>query len=501
MTEHSISKSQYVKGLQCPKALWLYRHRKDLAPEITPDKQALFDTGHEIGELAMRYFGEGIEVTNKYWDVKGAVETTQQYIKDGHDLIFEATAIHPVDGCYARIDILKRVLGSDEWDLIEVKSSTSVKDYHIDDMSFQYHVFHGAGYKIRKCFMMLIDNKYVRDGDIDPNQLLKLEEISGAVFAKQGEVDAVAGQLGYVLERPAEPSVSIGARCFAPFECDYKDHCWAHVPDYSVYDVFPKSKAEDISRQHGFDIEKLPDHIRPTGIKAVDVQSYLECETLVNAAAISGFLNQIEYPIYYLDYETIMPAIPMFDGTRPFQQIPFQFSVHIQHEPGGELTHHEFLHKDRSDPRRNFAKKLVELCGDRGTVLVYNQSFEIARNKELAQDFPEYADAIQAINARVVDLLEPFKQRWLYHPNQHSSASIKAVLPCFTDLSYTDLEISNGGEAMLQYKDFIAGKMPESEIDDLWQNLSAYCEQDTYAMVLLLDVLKSFCSIFSDSKA
>lgn len=269
MTEYTISKSQYVKGLQCPKALWLYRHRKDLAPEITPDKQALFDIGHEIGELAMRYFGEGIEVTNKYWDVKGAVEATQQYIKDGHELIFEATAIHPIDGCYARIDILKRVPDSDEWDLIEVKSSTSVKDYHIDDMSFQYHVFYGAGYKIRKCFMMLIDNQYVRDGDIDPNQLLKLEEISGAVFAKQGEVDAVAGQLGYVLERQAEPSVSIGARCFAPFECDYKDHCWAHVPDYSVYDVFPKSKAEDISRQHGVDIEKLPDHIRPTSIKVL----------------------------------------------------------------------------------------------------------------------------------------------------------------------------------------------------------------------------------------
>lgn len=146
-----------LKGLQCGKALWLYRHRKDLAPEITPEKQALFDTGHEIGELAMRYFGEGVEVTNEYWDVMGAVEATEQYIKVGHDIIFEATAVHPVNGCYSRIDILKRVEGSDEWDLIEVKSSTQVKDYHIDDMSFQYHVFYGAGYRIRKCFMMVID--------------------------------------------------------------------------------------------------------------------------------------------------------------------------------------------------------------------------------------------------------------------------------------------------------------------------------------------------------
>ena len=490
MSQHTISKSQYVKGLQCPKALWLYRHRKDLAPEITPEKQALFDTGHQVGELAMRYFGDGIEVTNKYWDVKGAVESTQQYIKNGHNLIFEATAIHPIDGCYARIDILKRVEGSDEWDLIEVKSSTQVKDYHIDDMSFQYHVFYGAGYKIRKCFMMVLNNQYVRNGDIDPKQLLKLEEITPHVLSKQSEVDAVAGQLGYILERQAEPSVSIGARCFAPFECDYKDHCWAHVPEYSVYDVFQKSKAEEIAQRHGLDIEKLPDHIRPGGTKALDVESYLAGETIIDTQNIISFLGDIQYPLYFLDYETLMPAIPMFDGTRPFQQIPFQFSVHVQESPDADLVHHEYLHKERTDPRRSFAEKLVELCGSNGTVLVYNQAFEIARNNELARDFPEFAMAIQAINARVIDLLEPFKKRWLYHPSQNSSASIKAVLPAFTDLDYKDMEISHGGEAMLQYGNFMKGLLAPDDLEDLWRNLIAYCKQDTYAMVLLLNVLK-----------
>ena len=492
--QHTISKSQYVKGLQCPKALWLYRHRKDLAPEITPEKQALFDTGHEVGELAMRYFGDGVEVTNEYWDVKGAVEATQQYINDGHDLIFEATAIHPIDGSYARIDILKRVEGSDEWDLIEVKSSTSVKDYHIDDMSFQYHVFHGAGYRVRKCYMMLINNEYVRDGEIDPEQLLKLEEISGHVFAKQGEVEAVAGQLGYVLERKDQPSVTIGARCFKPFECDYKQHCWAHVPDYSVYDVFQKAKAEEIAQRYGVTLEDLPDHIRPGGAKAIDLASYLNGETIIEAASIASFLQGVEYPLYFLDYETLMPAIPMFDGTRPFQQIPFQFSVHVQESPDAELVHHEYLHKERTDPRRAFAEKLVELCGNTGTVLVYNQAFEIARNNELARDFPEFAAAIQAINARVLDLLIPFKRRWLYHPNQNSSASIKAVLPAFTDLDYNDMEISHGGEAMLEYTNFMKGLIEDADLPSLWNNLIEYCKQDTYAMVLLLGVLRQYAN-------
>lgn len=489
MTAHTISKSQYVKGLQCGKALWLYRHRKDLAPEITPEKQALFDTGHEIGELAMRYFGEGVEVTNEYWDVIGAIEATEQYIKAGHDIIFEATAVHPIDGGYSRIDILKRVDGSDEWDLIEVKSSTSVKDYHIDDMAFQYHVFYGAGYKIRKCFMMIINNEYVRNGEIDPQQLLRLEEISGHVFAKQGEVDAVAGQLGYILERKAEPEMPIGARCFKPFECDYKPYCWAHAPEYSVYDVFQKPRAEEIAKRYGLELEKLPDHIRPGGAKGLDVESYLNGETIVDHANISAFLRKIQYPLYFLDYETVMPAIPIFDGTRPFQQIPFQFSVHVQHSPGAELEHHEYLHKERTDPRRSFAEKLIDLCGSEGTVLVYNQAFEIARNNELARDFPEYAAAIEAINARVLDLLVPFKSRWLYHPNQNSSASIKAVLPAFTDLSYDDLEIGHGGEAMRQYGAFMSGDLNESLWPVLWNDLTEYCKQDTYAMAVLLDVL------------
>lgn len=492
MTKNSISKSQYIKGLQCPKALWLYRHRKDLAPEITPEKQALFDTGHEVGELAMQYFGEGVEVTNEYWDVKGAVEVTEQLVKDGQDLIFEATAIHPINGCYARIDILKRVEGSDEWDLIEVKSSTSVKDYHLDDMAFQHHVFYGAGYKIRKCFIMVLDNQYILDGDINPTQLLRLEEITGHVLSKQGEVDAVAGQLGYILERKAEPSVTIGARCFKPFECDYKDHCWSHVPEYSVYNVFQKQKAEEIAQRYGVTLEKLPDHVRPSGAKALDVESYLNGTTAIDAASIASFLRGVEYPLYFLDYETLMPAIPIFDGTQPFQQIPFQFSVHVQESPGAELEHREYLHKERTDPRRAFADRLIELCGHEGTVLVYNQAFEIARNNELARDFPDLAADIQAINARVLDLLVPFKKRWLYHPNQNSSASIKAVLPTFTDLDYKDMEISHGAEAMLQYGNFMKGQMKEDDLPDLWNNLTEYCKQDTYAMVMLLDVLREY---------
>jgi len=493
MSAHKISKSQYLKGLQCPKSLWLYRHRKDLAPEITPDKQALFDTGSAIGELAKQYFSNGVEVTNDYWDVQGAVDATKSYIKRGEDTIFEATALHPIDGGYSRIDILKRVHGSDEWDLIEVKGSTSVKDYHYDDMAFQYHVFHAAGYKIRSCQMMLLDNTYIRNGKIDPKAIFKFEDITPYVIAKQAETEAVSGQLGYVLERKEEPKISIGARCFAPFECDYRPYCWAHVPDYSVYDVFQKPKAEEIAKLYGLSLEKLPRDVWPSGNKALDLESYLNGQELVDPENIRAFLSELQYPLYFLDYETLMPAIPLFDGTRPFQQIPFQYSVHIHQAPSSALEHKEFLHQDQSDPRKDFVEKLVQDCGTEGTIIVYNQAFEIARNNELAADFPEYADDIKAINERVIDLLVPFRSRWLYHPNQKGSASIKAVLPAFTDLSYDDLEISHGGEAMRQYGAFMLGNLDASFWDALWQDLSAYCKQDTYAMVELLKVLRAAC--------
>ena len=492
MEKHTISKSQYVKGLQCPKALWLYRHRKDLVPEIDAQTQARFDTGDEIGALAMRYFGGGVEVVNKYWDVNGAIKATEQFIKDGHDIIFEATAMHPIDGGYSRIDALKRVPDSDEWDLIEVKSSTSVKDYHFDDMGFQYHVFCGAGHKIRKCFMMVIDNGYIRNDGIDPKALFRLEDVSSQVLARQGEVDTVTKQLDDVLKQAEAPDASIGARCFAPFECGYKKHCWKHVPDYSVYDAFRKAEADEIALQHGVDLKNLPSDILPGGVKGQDVKSYLSGETIVDQSSIKSFLSQLKYPLYFLDYETVFPAIPLFDGTHPYQQIPFQFSVHIQETPDADLVHHEYLHKEPTDPRRPFAEQLLNLCGDEGNIIVYNQVFEIGRNKELAEEFSEYATAIDAINVRIIDLLVPFRKRWLYHPEQESSASIKAVLPAFTDLSYDDLEISDGGDAMLQYAAFVGGKLPESELPTLWKNLTAYCKQDTNAMVLLLDVLKRY---------
>ena len=486
----SISKSQYIRGLQCPKALWLYRNHKGLNRDTSAEKQDIFDKGDLIGQLAKSIFSDGVEVTNEHWDIDGAIEATNRFIATGKNVIFEATAVHPTTGAYSKIDVLKRVDGTDQWDLIEVKSSAEVKAYHKDDLAFQYYVFNASGYKIRNCFIMLVDNSYVRTGDIEPTKILRSENILDSVLSRQDKVDKTTNDLRDVLEQPGEIEVDIGAKCSKPFKCEYKSYCWNHIPVYSVYNIFQSEKAEGIERQYGAALEGLPVKLYPNGLKGIDLASYVDGQTRIDPQSISNFISDIKYPVHFFDYETIAPTIPLFNGTRPFQKIPFQFSLHIQKAPGQKPLHHEYLHKEQSDPRPMLVESLVELCGTEGTIFVYNQSFEIQRNNELAKEFPEYADALLSINSRIVDLIVPFRKRWLYHPSQNGSASLKAVLPAFTNLSYDDLEIGNGGDAMRQYATFMEDKLDKSLWNNLWDDLSEYCGRDTYALYVLLGVLE-----------
>jgi hypothetical protein len=486
--DKSISKSDYIKGLQCSKALWFFNYRKDLKLPLDDKTKAKFETGNEITELARKYFTEGVKAVDDYFDVKKAADSTKNLIAKNHQIIFEATAIIDADGSHARIDIFRKNQNSDGWDLIEVKSSTGIEDYHLDDMSFQYHVFSKAGYKIDRCLLMLIDNSYVLQGEIDVSKFFKFEDVSKQILEKQNEVDHCKNDLLEVLKTKEEPKIIIGDKCFKPFECDFKHHCWKEVPKYSIFKIYQNKKAEEIAKQIGsYDIKDIPQNLFPSGAKVIDINCHQENKTHIDKAKIKGWLSKLQYPLYFLDYETFNSAIPVFDGTRPYQQIPFQFSLHIQDAPDSEPRHFEFIHKEKSDPRRNFAKKLIEVCAKEGSIVCYHQSFEKGRNDDLAKDFPEYAESLKQINARIVDLIEPFRGRFIYSPKQQSSYSIKEVLPSFTNHSYHEMEIANGGEAMEIYLNFLKGK----NVDEakMVEDLLSYCKLDTYAMVELVKVL------------
>jgi len=270
-----LSKTQYVKGLQCPKALWYYINRKDLKPDIDIVTQARFDTGKEIGFLAQKYFSGGKEVTEDYWEIGKAAQTTEEFVKEGYKVIYEAVAINQMDGSYSRIDIFHNNAETNDWDLIEVKSSTKVKDYHLEDISFQYHVFSNAGYKIGKCLLMFINNEYLRQGDIDPKGLFKFEDVTEDVIANQNKIEPILAQLSYVLEQKEEPEEDIGSRCYSPYECDYIHHCWKQVPDYSIYNVYTKKRADEIySEIISYNVLDIPTDLFPTSIKSIDIDCF-----------------------------------------------------------------------------------------------------------------------------------------------------------------------------------------------------------------------------------
>ena len=375
-----ISKSQYLKGLQCPKALWYYRHRRDLYPEIPAAKQRLFDSGHEVGNLAQAYFQNGIEITEKYYQIDKAIASTLRAVNHGYEAVFEATACSR-DGAYSRIDILNKVADTGTWDLVEVKQSTGVKDYHLDDMALQRYAFQGAGYSIRSSILMHVNNQYVRRGKLDPKGLFVLQDCTESVKGLLSRVPGYVADLLEILNAGIEPDIEIGEHCKKPFECDYVHHCWKHVPAYSVYDIFKGSQLKELVANEILDVAHIPADVSIPGRKAIDVDTFCKQKIFADKGRINDFLDTLTYPIYYLDYETLFPAIPVYDNASPYQQIPFQFSLHIQNHKGAGLKHIAFLHTESGDPRPDFIEALLESCGRYGTVLVYNMGFESRTNK------------------------------------------------------------------------------------------------------------------------
>lgn len=252
-----LSKSKYAKGLQCTKALWLEAHRPDLRKELSESEIKRFTTGTRVGELARQYYpgGDLVEATN----LEEALLETQALLNTGKNTLYEAAAIHPENGCYARVDILHRPNENEPWDLIEVKSSSSVKDYHIDDIAFQYYILKAAGYDISECFIMLINTEYVRQGEIEVEQMFALKEVTSEVLQAQRNLDQHVNMITPVLTMEASPEVEIGLQCGKPFDCAYKHHCWKNIPPYSVFNVFQKRKAFEVASQiSSYDAKKIP---------------------------------------------------------------------------------------------------------------------------------------------------------------------------------------------------------------------------------------------------
>ena len=491
-----LSKSKYLAGLQCPKLLWTHFNDRELIPTPGPAQQHIFDTGHMVGDLAKRLYPGGKEVPMVF-KASDAIEltvTATQDLMERRIPIFEASFL--ADDRYCRVDILVPVPGPDgdrengtDWDLVEVKSSTRVKDININDVAFQYNALTRAGVHLNRLFVMHVDTGYLRGDKFEVERFFHLEDVTERVQRLADYVTPAVNRMFDTIAGP-DPDTPIGPRCTSPYTCPLKENCWGHLPPDSVTDLYRAgARAFGYLDEGIFTIADAPES-RLTPRQLIQKKAVIENETQVDHAALQGWLKGLKYPLYHLDFETMNPAVPPLSGTRPYQRIPFQFSLHIQHEPGARPDHVEHLatwddQPQPGDPRPGLVEALHAIGPD-GTVLAWNMGFETGVLEDLAEIFPAEAEFLADLVERMDDLIIPFRSFWVYHPRQKGNCSLKAVLPALTDFDHDELAISDGNHAARQYQQALYGNMSSKERSRVFQNLREYCKLDTMAMVAIL---------------
>lgn len=484
MTAHGLSKSRIAAWKQCPRRLWLQIHKRDLL-EVPSESERGFQIGYEVGEVAQGLFSDGILIAHDD-DLSAALASTQSVMTAHPDRpIFEATFQH--DGVLVRADLLRPAPGG--YRMVEVKSSASVKPYHVDDCAIQAWVLRQNGIALASIELAHIDTSFVYQGDGNYQGLLHYAPLDEVVYPLLDLVPDWVADARSTLNGN-EPGIAPGAQCDDPFECPFKTWCNSGIaqpilPAYSL-DVFARMRTniKDDLRAKGFeDALQVPEHYLNETQRRIQRVSQTGAAELTPEAAQT--LAGLAYPRYYLDFETINLAIPRWALTSPYStQVPFQWSCHIE-DSSCQLQHEMFLDVSGDDPRRACAESLIQALGENGPVFVYFQAFEKGRIAELAALFPDLAPALNAINVRIVDLL-PLARLSYYHPDMHGSWSIKAVLPTIApDMDYSRLAVGNGGDAQAAYREILHRNTPDTRRQELTDGLRDYCTLDTLAMVRL----------------
>ena len=444
-----LSKSRFQNGLQCLKRLYLESYHQELADPIDPGLQARFDTGTTVGEVARLRFPNGRLIEETHLEHDQAVETTQTLLNDASiPALYEpAFTFHSIR---TRIDVLSRN-GLRDFDLVEVKSSTKLKPEHITDVAIQVYAVEGSGIPINGAYLMHLNNAYeYQGGEHDIEQLFTLQDVTDRArsFIEKRVPDDLS-RMWSTLELGNPPDIATGRHCTSPYRCSFYGHCHQDEP-----------------RSNG--------------------QSFV-------SPSLQSRLEEITFPAGFLDFETVSPAIPLYPGTRPYQPIPFQWSLHILDSSGG-LTHDSFLNDDAEDPRERFIITLLEAIPSDGAIVTYS-SYEKTILNGLAYAFPLYRNRLFALCDRIVDLLKLIRENY-YHPDFNGSYSLKSVAPTLVpNLDYTDMDIQDGTAASMAYTRMIAEETPESEKTEIKEALLTYCAQDTEAMVGVYEAL------FDESKS
>jgi len=463
-----------------------------------PDEsaQAIFDTGKEVGDLACQLFPAGKKVPFLRNHDK-MIATTKEWLEDGVENIYEATFNY--DGILVMVDVLH--VSEDGFSIYEVKSSTSVKDIYVHDVSIQYYVLNSLGFNVKSANVLHVNSSYVRGDELDLEGLFSIVDVTSEVVSLQENIPHVLKEFQECLsDKEHEPDIEIGKQCKKPYECDALEYCWRvqrGIPEYSMFNIFNlgSKKEVELYEQGIINIADIPDDFDMTPNQKQAVINYKSGESYIDKEAIKEFIETLTYPIYHLDFETFQQAISQFKGISPFMQIPFQYSLHVEHLDG-TLEHREFLAEEGRDPRELLAKQLCEDIPRDVTVLAYNMSFEKGVIKRLALNFEDLSEHLLHVNENMKDLMTPFQQKHYITPSMRGSYSIKYVLPALVpDMSdaYKELEgVQNGGQAMNVYANM--SKLDDVEKERMRNSLLEYCKLDTLAMVRVLGKLREVTS-------
>ena len=489
--QNYLTKSKYLYGLQCHKRLWNEVRHREKTIGISISQQRRINQGKEVGILARNYFPDGVLIDAM--DPLVSVKHTEQAIKRGASCIFEASFIF--NGVLVKCDILQKDANS--WKIVEVKVSTVnqtvkvskiVKEEYLHDLAIQKHVLTGCGLSISKTQLMLINSRECFYPDW--SNLFTIQDATDQVNELMNDVDSNVETFKSILNGKNEPQVLIGKHCDKPHSCPFKEkHCWTAVPKKSIFTIprLDSKKQNELIKKGILSLEEVPTDYPLSEKQWAYVNSVLNAQPIIDLAAIKRLLSDLEYPIHFLDFETDNPPIPRFDGLRPYQQFPFQYSCHVL-QSDGALTHHEYLHTDKSDPRKPLLESLLNHISPRGSVVVYKESTEGGILKDLASAFPEHAARLQSIIDRLWDQLVIFQNHYK-HPDFGRSNSLKNVLPVLVpSLRHADLEVQEGTEAQAVW-DMMIRTTNETEKSKLIKHLKAYCELDTRATVEIHKVL------------
>lgn len=460
-----LTKSLFLRYLESPLHMWLSVHS-----DTPPKPPSLYDQhtmkqGYSVEKLAKEFLQR--KVATQY--------------PAGTTLTFEATL---TDGNYeSRIDALVHDTVNNNYDLYEIKSSTTIHTEHKYDVTFQYLVGK-ATLPINKVYLVRVNSDYQQAGEIDINELFIVEDMTDHIAKKEDEVYQLRSEAWGVMRLEQEP---YDEHCFNPGTCVYPEHCFPNLPDGSIYELGRASKKQYSELlDMGVELVKdIPDTITSNYKQRLQIQSARQNQPIIDHEAIAEELCGLESPIYFLDYETYGEALPMYDGYKPYQQAVTQFSIHVaRHPESDEFEHYECLATQAGDPARHLATELCKVIGDTGSVIVWNKGFECGRNDELAVLCPDLAPQLKSINERVYDLMDIFKDGLYVDHRFHGSASIKKVLPVLCpELNYKELEIGEGTKAMLAWYEMVHGNLTAEEKKQIRQNLLTYCKLDTWAMV------------------